>query len=394
MVEALAAGSPSTSPPVAPAYPYDFDPNAREQARRFGRARVALLPYVPDMFLMLVLFLLTTSGASSALREKAFSLGFPLTFGAPVFAGVAYVIALAAIIWLAILLPGILISSKMRRAVGRSRPPAVEIWARIGMLPLLVGFGLGFTVLLYPLLWFTSDWWLVVATVLGVAALVYYRRVLRTSRSSADTASVPSALRSRFENLVTAVGFPGITIATSKEEKPSAFTFGLGKSQTVVISREIISKMHPRELDVVMAHEIGHIVNRDLPRKVAVGATLGITGLIVLAILLETAVGHFGIMARWDLASLPLVFLYIRSAAVAFAPLSSYHSQRRELAADRFALSLLGDPVAYMSAQKRLADIDFVESQPPTFTRLFSTHPSVEERLDLVGGKDGPPPGP
>jgi Zn-dependent protease with chaperone function len=391
-IAGTAQASGEAAPPnPALSYPYDFDPAARERATRFSVIRKALAIYTPDLLLLPFIFLLTVTGWWASVRDRALALRLPLLPG-EVWAGLVFVLFFVAIIWLVNLAAGVLMARDLRKELRRPQRTAEDFLDRVRVLPLLTVQFLVLCAVFYGLLWFTPAWWLVIALVLGAFTLAQNARILQRSRDTAGASSVPSGLRQRFDSLVRAVGAPWIAIATSKDEKPTAFTFGMGRSQTVVLSKAVIGKMHPLELDVVMAHEIGHIVNRDLARKTAVGAALGLATLGILAILLESAVGRFGITSRWDIASLPLVFLYLRIAAVAFAPLSNLHSQRLELAADRFALGLLGDPVAYMSAQKRLADMDFVESSPSTVTRLFSTHPSIEERLELAERRERGPP--
>jgi STE24 endopeptidase len=342
--------------------------------------------YTTDFVLLPLLFLVFASGASAWLRDRVFALepglGHPLADDAlRVF---AYAITLATVSWLVVLVPGLLISLDLRRAAGQRPDPGIELWGRIGMLPTLAFGAGGFALAFYAIVWTTPAWWLLVACAMALLSVIYFSRVLRDHRERADHVSVPGRLRERFAGLARLAGAPQVLIATSRTKKPSAFTFGFGAAHTVVISQDVISRMDERELDIVMAHEIGHVANRDLLRKIAMQGGLALVGLMLLATLLESVVGRFGIVHRWDVATLPLVFLYLRLASLSLSPIANYHSQRRELAADRFALSIVGDPVAYISAQKRLADLDFVDSDSTLFSRLYSTHPSLKSRLGLV----------
>jgi heat shock protein HtpX len=183
-------------------------------------------------------------------------------------------------------------------------------------------------------------------------------------------------------------------------DDPHANAFATGRNPrhgVVAVTTGMLDLLSPRELRGVLAHEIGHIVNRDILVS-SVAATLA-TAITHLANVLQFG-ALFG--ARRDdgeEGGSPAGGLLLALVAPLAATLVQLGiSRSREFLADEAGARLSGDPEALACALERLhlsAQRVPGEAQPATASlfivsplagagsllQLFSTHPAIEERV-------------
>jgi heat shock protein HtpX len=178
------------------------------------------------------------------------------------------------------------------------------------------------------------------------------------------------------------------------EESPNAFATGRNPAHaSVAVTAGILGTMNDRELEGVLAHELGHVLNRDiLISSVAATIAAAITFLARMAY-------FFG--GRSDdedegggiLGSILMLFL----APIAAMLIQMAISRTREYAADAASAKHTGSPSGLISALQKLESWSKripMDASPATahmfiikpFTgssllRLFSTHPSTEARI-------------
>jgi len=178
------------------------------------------------------------------------------------------------------------------------------------------------------------------------------------------------------------------------EESPNAFATGRNPAHaSVAVTVGILRTMNDRELEGVLAHELGHVLNRDiLISSVAATIAAAITFLARMAY-------FFG--SRSDdedegggiLGNVLMMFL----APIAAMMIQMAISRTREYAADTASAKHTGSPFGLISALQKLESWSKripMHASPATahmfiikpFTgssllRLFSTHPSTEARI-------------
>jgi len=183
------------------------------------------------------------------------------------------------------------------------------------------------------------------------------------------------------------------------QETPNAFATGRNPQHAAVAVTEGIMRLLDRdELAAVLAHELGHVQNRD-------------TLIMTVAATLAGALSHLANMAMWGAmlgggssrdeegSSNPLAgLLGIILAPLAATLIQMAISRSREFAADEHGARLSGDPLALASALQKIEAwsqrIPMTAGSPATahlfiinpfsgggLVRLFSTHPSTEERV-------------
>jgi STE24 endopeptidase len=134
------------------------------------------------------------------------------------------------------------------------------------------------------------------------------------------------------------------------------------------------------ETRAVLAHELGHHAHADLWRGLALGAVLDLAAWLAAAAILArlpAALAHGG---AGDPAALPALALAYGAVSAVIGLASSWHSRRRECAADAYACRL-ADPGAFARALERLTASNLAELEPPWVERVRSSHPATGERI-------------
>jgi STE24 endopeptidase len=167
--------------------------------------------------------------------------------------------------------------------------------------------------------------------------------------------------------------------ASRRTRKSNAYVSGLGRTRRVVLWDTLLHSSSPREVKLVVAHELGH--RRE--RHVAKFAALGMLGSTVVVLMLWVVLGS-------DLAEprfVPRILLVSGVLELIGLPFTSWVSRRWERVADRFSLDLTRDPEAFREAHKELALANLSDLDPPplVYALLFS-HPTPPERLAAAAG--------
>jgi len=206
------------------------------------------------------------------------------------------------------------------------------------------------------------------------------------------------------DRLCAIADMPKPVIAVSTMDMPNAFATGRNPDNAVVcVTTGLLRRLDPAELEGVLAHELSHVAHKDVA-VITIASFLGvIAGLIVRFAFYSQLFGGrkdqntaviFAAVMGVSAAVYALSFLLIRA-------LSRY----RELAADRAAAHLTGRPSALASALTKVSgelariptkDLRTAQAfnafyftpatgKEPGIERIFSTHPSLEQRLEQLG---------
>jgi STE24 endopeptidase len=246
---------------------------------------------------------------------------------------------------------------------------------------------------LYALAGVTRWWWAWAA--LGAAvvtvALSWAAPVLFEPLFNRFTPMPAGPLR---DSLLALAARDGVTVrdvlvadASRRTTALNAYVSGFGRTRRIVAYDTLLSTAEPREVELVVAHELGHVVHRDVVRGTLLGAVGSAAGVCVLAAvvsrpaLLDLA-GADGVAdprSAWLLAAVAAV-----GGALA-GPLTCAVSRRVERRADRHALDLTADPAEFVAMQRRLTVANVAEPAPPRALHvLFGTHPTPAERIALA----------
>jgi len=242
--------------------------------------------------------------------------------------------------------------------------------------------------------------WGSVALALGMNLFAWFfsdRLVLRMSGAREVSRGEAVELHRMVEELSSKAGLPKPRVFLI--DAPHANAFATGRSPeraAVAVTRGLLEILSPRELRGVLAHEIAHVMNRDvLVATVAAGLATAVTHLAhVLALS-----GLFGSRDGEEQGSTAGGLLFMLMAPIGATLVQLGISRSREYLADETGARLTGDPLALASALARLqrsAEAVPAQAAPATaslfivnpfggalagLARLFSTHPPAEERI-------------
>ncbi len=167
-----------------------------------------------------------------------------------------------------------------------------------------------------------------------------------------------------------------------KTSKSNAALMGFGPTRRVVVADTMIETNSADEIEVVLAHELGHHVNRDIPRLIVMQAFVMLVGFALIHVALSELSGSFGLNGLEDFANLPLLILIASAGSLLVLPAINGYSRRREHAADVFALEATQRPEDFISAMRSLGEQNLSEEDPnPIIEAIFHSHPSLGKRI-------------
>ncbi len=165
----------------------------------------------------------------------------------------------------------------------------------------------------------------------------------------------------------------------------NAALMGLGNTRRIVLGDTLLTEFSADEIETVLAHELGHHVNKDIPVGLAIDTALTLIGLYVASLIMNWGVAALGLTSPADPASLPLFILVMGLYGLITMPLGNAYSRWRERNADRYALRATNKPQAFISAMTRLANQNLGEVDPEPWEEfLLHSHPALGKRIKMA----------
>lgn len=207
------------------------------------------------------------------------------------------------------------------------------------------------------------------------------------------------------DRLCAIADLPKPVVAVSALDMPNAFATGRSAGHAVVcVTTGLLRRLEPAELEGVLAHELSHVRHKDVA-VITIASFLGVlAGLVVRFAFYSQVLG--GGRRDQNTAAVFAAVLGVSAAvyAISFLLIRAL-SRYRELAADRAAALLTGRPSALAAALTKVSgEIARIPSEDlrtaqafnafyftpatgrePGVERFFSTHPSLEQRLEQLG---------
>jgi len=222
------------------------------------------------------------------------------------------------------------------------------------------------------------------------------------------TAEQEPMLHNIVEEMAIAAGVPKPKVAVIETEVPNAFATGMDPEHAAIgVTRGLLQKLNREELQGVIGHEMGHILNMDTRYMTAVAILVGLIALVCdvarRAMWYSSVTGGSRRRDREEKGGGNIVLLVIFIVLAILAPIAAQLvrfavSRQREYLADATSVRLTRNPVGLIGALEKLA----AEQQPfpganratqhmfivnpfkvfgANSTALFSTHPPLEQRI-------------
>jgi heat shock protein HtpX len=233
---------------------------------------------------------------------------------------------------------------------------------------------------------------LAVALLFNLGAYWFSDRIaLKMSRAKPVSEQEAPRLYQMVRDLTTRAGLPMPKLYVIPQDQPNAFATGRNPEHSAVaVTQGILKLLSEDELRGVLAHELGHVRNRDIL----------ITSLVAA---IAAAITYLGYMLMWfggdDESPLGLVAVLALAllAPIAAAIIQLAISRQREYSADATGAEICGNPESLASALLRLEEgakaipMQVNQAAEPLYivkpfhggamAALFSTHPPIEERV-------------
>jgi heat shock protein HtpX len=248
---------------------------------------------------------------------------------------------------------------------------------------------------------------------LTVGSLFYSDKIaLAASGAQEVTPAQAPELHGVIDRLCALANMPKPRVAIAQTDMPNAFATGRNSKNAVVcVTTGLLKRLDQRELEGVLAHEMSHVAHKDVVVMTIASFVGIIAGLLVRFAFYSELFGGGGRGRGGNNnngGALPVFLIVMAVGIVTYAIsflLIRLLSRYRELAADRAGAMLTGQPSALASALQKVSGAmsqiptkDLREAQPlsafyfapalrantTSLSTLFSTHPSLERRLQQL----------
>ncbi len=161
---------------------------------------------------------------------------------------------------------------------------------------------------------------------------------------------------------------------------PNAEATGLGPSRRVFLWDTLLDgRFSNAQVEVVLAHELGHHSRHHLPKAIGWYALLALPG----TWLISVAVRRRGGMGEPEAVPLSLLVLVVLQLVA--LPFENVVTRHVEAEADWVALETTGDPAAAKALFRGFTSTALSEPSPPLWSYLLlETHPTVEQRIEMA----------
>lgn len=293
-------------------------------------------------------------------------------------------------------------SSNFRSAEGANKRKTYLLLAAMGGLTWLLAyaaltyFGAGTTSFIVPIA--------VGISLIGVWGSYYGsdKLVLKMTGAQLITREDNPELFNLIEEVVVASGLPMPKVAIVNDAAPNAFATGRDPEHALIaFTTRMLEVMDRDELQGVIAHEMAHVANRDTLVSAVAATTAG--AIAILSDFMARMIFFGGGRDRRGGNGNPIL-LVVSLAIMILAPMAamllrSAISRRRESLADATAVSFTRNPTGLRRALETLAiDSTVVRQQSnavahiwiespldgKAVSKMFSTHPPIEERIETL----------
>ena len=208
------------------------------------------------------------------------------------------------------------------------------------------------------------------------------------------------------ERLTQKIGIPMPKMYVIPTESPNAFATGRNPQHaSVAVTHGILGLLNDEELEGVLAHELGHVNNRDILISSVVATVAGAITMLASMGRWAMIFGGYGGRDRSERSGGGLAGLFMLFVApIAASLIQLAVSRSREYQADATGAHTTGNPYALASALQKIDAYSRrvpMQATPSTahlfiiqpllggmsFGNLFSTHPPVAKRIERLTGR-------
>lgn len=236
-----------------------------------------------------------------------------------------------------------------------------------------------------------------------VALVAGDKVVLALNEAKEVTADQEPMLHNVVEEMAIAAGVPKPRVAIIESPAMNAFATGMRTDKAAIgVTRGLLQHLNRDELQGVIAHEMGHIVNLDIRYMTAVGILVGLIALVCDAVTRanwrpshsrSSGKGKGG-----DFIIILIVIVFVILAPIAAKLVQFAVSRQREYLADATSVQLTRNPLGLISALQKLEGqprakelgnratqhlfiVNPIRDFSAKASALIATHPPIQDRI-------------
>ncbi|CAB3804077.1 Protease HtpX [Paraburkholderia ultramafica] len=254
--------------------------------------------------------------------------------------------------------------------------------------------------LLFVVLWLMNQagglWWLwtwIVWVVFQMLVLVLYPSLIAPLFNKFEPLK-DEALKSRIEALMQRCGFAAkglfVMDGSRRSAHGNAYFTGFGAAKRIVFFDTLLARLSGREIEAVLAHELGHFKRRHVIKRMLVTFAISLALLALLGWLSQCVWFYEGLGVRPSLiggnSGLALVLFFLALPVFMFfvTPLGSLSSRKHEFEADAFAATQTDAQDLVNALVKLYEDNASTLTPDPLYTAFYYSHPPASQRIDRL----------
>ena len=366
-----------------------LDPERQQQARAYARIQ-RKLSFVDMAFGLVYLILWLAFGWSLALKTRLLSLtenewllvaGFAIVFG-----GILVVLNLPLSFYEGFVLP-----HRFGQSTQNLRGWIID-QVKAGVISAILGLLL-IEIIYAVLRAYPAVWWLWAAGILllfnvilaNLAPVLLFPLFYKFQPLGEQYADLETRLLQLADKVKTKVRGVYKFDMSQRTKAANAALTGLGNTRRIILGDTLLGEFTSDEIEVVLAHELGHQVHKDIPIGILIQSAITLLGFYLASIGLSRGASTLGFSGPADIAALPLLGLIFGAFGLVTMPLTNAYMRWRERKADEFALHTTGNGPAFASAMTRLANQNLAQVDPPGWEEfLFHSHPALRKRIAMA----------
>jgi STE24 endopeptidase len=176
-----------------------------------------------------------------------------------------------------------------------------------------------------------------------------------------------------------------VLYASAKTTEVNAYFTGFGGARRIVLYDTLLADYTPDQVEVVLAHEMGHWHYQHVLLGLLVTGAAGWIGLFGLRWLLNRTWRRLGLSGPADVAGLPYIIAVIAIVTTLALPIYNGFSRYAERQADYFSLVVSRKPEVFIELFQKFAVQNLSVVDVPVWEKLvFYTHPPIVERVHMA----------
>ena len=200
-------------------------------------------------------------------------------------------------------------------------------------------------------------------------------------------------LKQRIENLLSRCGFKsnGVFVmdGSKRSSHGNAYFSGLGTNKRIVFFDTLLKSLNSEEVEAVLAHELGHFKRRHIQKRIISMAILSLTGLAILAWLINLPEFYSGLGVSEASTYMALILFMMVSPVFSLylQPLMASISRKHEFEADDYAAQQSNAAVLIQALVKLYEENANTLTPDPIYSAFHDSHPPAPVRVAHLSRK-------